>query len=200
MDQSTRPPLTSATWSAYCTDAASATVTAQWGSNLTDAPTIHANQPVRIEVGLLDMSASGSPYQGYAITNLTPNLDDRYATHGTDGTTFQSGVNGGTQTRVWGPGTTLTITNTSTNTSVYSGAISAEINSTGAVAYGFNWGGGNTGTTDPAGTYQITFTINPAVTINAATSGTVNQPTFTSSSTSLTVTLSETDSGSSVRP
>jgi hypothetical protein len=165
-------------------------VTAQWGSNLTDAPSIHADQPVRIEVGLLDMAANDAPYQGYAITNLTPTLDDRYATHGTDGTSLMIGINGGTQTRVWGPGTTLSITDTSTNTSVYSGPISAEINSTGAVVYGFNWGGGNTGTTDPAGTYQITFTIDPSVTIDAVTTGTVNQPTFTATTTSLTVTLS----------
>ncbi len=181
---------TAATWSSYCTTASAATVTAQWGSNLTDAPSVHANKPVRVEIGLLDMAATGAPYQGYAITNLTPNLPDQSATYGTDGTTFLSGIDGGAQTRVWGPGATLTITDTSTSSTVYSGPISAEINSTGAVVYGFNWGGGNTGTTDPAGTYQLTFTIDPSITIDAVTPGTVNQPAFTPDSTSLTVTLS----------
>jgi len=175
-----------ATWSSYCTTATSATVTAQWGSNLTDSPQLHADKPIRVEVSLLDMAATGDPYLGYAITNLTPTLPDQSATYGTDGTTFLSGVNGGAQTRVWGPGATLSITGPAT----YNGPISAEINSTGAVVFGFNWGGNNSGTTDPAGTYELTFTIPSPITIDAVTAGTTNQPTFTSNSTTVTVVVS----------
>ncbi|HVC68222.1 MAG TPA: hypothetical protein VND44_11545 [Acidimicrobiales bacterium] len=181
---------TAATWSSYCTTATAATVTAQWGSNLTDSPQLHADKPIRVEVGLLDMAATGDPYLGYAITNLTPTLPDQSATYGTDGTTFLSGVNGGAQTRVWGPGATLNIRDTGTDSVIYNGPISAEINSTGAVVFGFNWGGSSSSTTDPAGTYELTFTIPSPITIDAVAAGTTNQPTFTSDSTTLTVTVS----------
>ncbi len=181
---------TAATWSAYCTEATAATVTAQWGSNLTDSPQAHADKPLRVEVGLLDMAATGDPYLGYNITNLTPTLPDQSSTYGTDGTTFLSGVNGGAQTRVWGPGATLSIRNTGTDSVIYNGPISAEINSSGSVVYGFNWGGGNSGTVDPAGTYELIFTIGASITIDAVTAGTTNQPTFTANSTTLTVVVS----------
>lgn len=191
---------TDATWSAYAATAESATVTAQWGSNLKDSSALSADKPIRVEVGLLDMAAVGDPYQGYVVTNLTPDLEDRYATYGTDGTTFLSGEAVGEavqSTRVWAPNTTLKITNVETGAVMYNGAIAAEINSTGAVVYGFNWGGGNTTTSDPAGTYLLSFSVDKAVTIDAVTPGTINQPIVANPyTTSLVVTVGGSGGGS----
>ncbi|MDE3203007.1 MAG: hypothetical protein KGQ66_02160, partial [Acidobacteriota bacterium] len=182
---------TTATWSAYCADVPAATVnvTAQWGSNLKDSTALHANSPIRVEVSLLDMAATGSPWQGYNVTNLTPNLDDRYATYGTDGTTFLSdGVNLANQTRVWTTGTTLTITAAGSATPLVETPMAAEINSGGAIVYGFNWGGGNTGTSTPAGTYTLTFGLSGSgVNITGVVPGSAVTPTSTATSTSITV-------------
>ena len=184
---------TEATWSASCATAASATVTAEWGANLTDAPSVAAGKPVRVEVGLLDVAAAGT---GYTITNLTPTLADRLATYGTDGTSFTSGVDGAPFTRVWGPGTTLAIENlgTSVTTTV---PITAEINSTGAVVYGYNWGSKGSKNTPSAGQYRLTFTIDPAITIGAVVPGAVNSPTVgvDGHSTSLMLTLTPANRG-----
>ncbi len=182
---------TTATWSAYCADVPAATVnvTAQWGSNLKDSTALHAGSPIRVEVSLLDMAATGSPWQGYNVTNLTPNLDDRYATYGTDGTTFLSdGVNLANQTRVWTTGTTLTITAAGSATPLVETPMAAEINSGGAIVYGFNWGGGSTGTSTPAGTYTLTFGLSgSAVNITGVVPGSAVTPTSTATSTSITV-------------
>lgn len=173
---------TDATWSSYCNTAEAATVTAQWGDNLVGTAA-KADKPNRVEISLLDMTAINAPYEGYVVTNLTPDAEDRYATYGTDGTAFTSGVDG-PAVDVWGPDATLNITNKDTHTVIYDGPITAEINATGGVVYGFNWGGADTGTVDPAGTYDLTFTIGTGVTIDAASAGT-----FTANSAVLEVTL-----------
>lgn len=185
---------TDATWSATCDTADAATVTAQWGANLTDAPNLAAGKPIRVEVSLLDLSATGR--QGYVVTNLTPELADRLATYGTDGTTFQSGVDGGASTRVWGPNTTLAITDLGTGIET-TYPITAEINSTGAVVYGFNWGSKGRKNTPSPGKYRLTFTINQAVTIDGVVEGTNNNPVVGSDghSTSIDITLSAANRG-----
>ena len=163
---------TEATWSASCTEAASASVTAAWGDNLLSAA--KAGKQNRVEVALLDTADLGKV--GYPITNLTPNLEDRYATYGTDGTSMLSdGVN--MVTHVWGPGATLSITGPSESV-VYNGPITAEINSSGAVVFGYNW------PASPAGDYTLVFTIGSGVTITGS-----NGDSNTGTSTTLSVTL-----------
>lgn len=188
---------TESTWSATCATAASASVTAQWGANLTDAPSVAAGKPVRVEVGLLDMAATGADWQGFVITNLTPELADRLATYGTDGATFSAGVDGAPYTRVWGTGTTLTITDLSPGGASTTYTMTAEINSTGAVVYGFNWGSKGKKNTPSAGTYLLTFHVDPAVAITGVVAGAVNSPTYSTSdnTTSLQITLTPANRG-----
>lgn len=182
-----------ATWSATCAEQASAAVSAQWGANLTDAPSVATGKPIRVEVSLLDKLAAGT---GYVITNLTPELEDRLATYGSDGTTFQAGVNGAPFTRVWGSGATLTITNTSTQvSSTY--PLTAEINSSGAVVYGYNWGSQGSRNTPGAGTYLLTFSIGAAVAITGVEAGALRSPVFdpVANTSSIEVTLTSANRG-----
>lgn len=181
------------TWSTYCADVASASLTALWGSNLEDSSSLHADSTIRVEVALLDMAATGEPYHGYVGTNLTPTLDDRYATYGTDSSTVLSdGADLAYQTHVWAPDTGTTSAGTAYSLDTSMGA---EVNSTGAVVYGFRWGGGKAGTTTPAGTYTLTFTVGgtstttTGVTTTGVVPGSVAQPTYDRSSTSIQVTV-----------
>lgn len=178
---------TDATWGASCADADAATVTADWGDNLTTSPQIRTGKPIRVEVGLLDPSATGMT--GYVVTNLTPTVEDRNAVYGTDGTTFTTGDAGAPETRVWDSGAHLTITNSS-GENVVDQAMVAEINSTGAVVYGFNWGSKGRVNTPAPGTYTLTFTTSVATTITGiADTAALNVPTWSDHSTSLTITL-----------
>lgn len=183
---------TEATWTATCGTAAAATVTADWGDNLTTAPSIAAGKPVRVEVGLLDPAATG--LTGYVVDNLTPTLEDRNATYGTKGVTFTTGDTGAPETRVWDSGAHLTIApvvDGTLGTPIFSGPMAAEINSTGAVVYGYNWGSKGRRSTPSAGTYRLTFTTSEATTINAiADTAGLNVPSYTDHSTTLTITLS----------
>jgi hypothetical protein len=182
---------TDATWTADCAVASTANVTADWGDNLTTAPSIAAGKPVRVEVGLLDPAATGMT--GYVIDNLTPDLEDRLATYGTQGWTFATGDAGAPQTRVWDSGTHLTIepmVDGTPGAAIYDGSMTAEINSMGAVVYGYNWGSQGRRNAPTAGTYRLTFTTSTATTIAgiADTAG-LNVPTYGPHSTTLTVTL-----------
>lgn len=185
---------TDATWTAETTtDSVSATVTADWGDNLTgDRPSLPASRPYRVEVGLLDTAAAMT---GYMVHNLTPELEDRYAIYGTKGDpddtfltpyayTNDEGAAATLYTRVWDPGATLTIEKMDGSTvtsTLFDGPATAEINSTGNVVYGYNWT-----STDEAGTYRLTFTASSAVTIDAVAD---EGPVFTPNSTSVTITL-----------
>ena len=88
-------------WQADCATAADNTVTAgaEWGDNLTSAP-LKAGTPIRTEIGLL-ADATAYPMTGFGVDKLTPDLEDRYATYGTnDG----SGITPYTEVRVWNAG------------------------------------------------------------------------------------------------
>jgi hypothetical protein len=191
---------TDATWSATCLVAESATVTADWGDNLTTAGSLTAGKPIRVEVGLFDPAAVG--LTGYAITNLTPLLEDRIASYGTrglDGDAYTTGDAGAPVTRVWDPAATLTIeqlVDGSWVVVVPTAAMSAEINSTGSVVYGFNWGSKGRKNTPSSGDYRATFTTSGATTINAISdeSG-INVPTFTVNSTTLEFSLAPQNRG-----
>ncbi len=192
---------TEATWSAYCADKMTDNVTAQWGANLTDAPSIAAGKPVRVEVSLLDPAAPG--LLGYTVIKLNDD-PDRVAPYGTNGTTFNTVAdpNAGQVTRVWTPGATLKIEQlvNGSYTTIYDQPITAEINSTGAVVYGYNWG--SMGKAPSAGAYRLTFSVPTAtsesgVTITgvATSDSTQRTPKYTASSTWLDITLTSTHGG-----
>lgn len=174
---------TEAVWQAECAAMSTANVTANWGDNLISRPVLSSRQPVRVEVALEQTPTQ--PMTGYVVDNLTPDLEDRYATYGTKGvaTPFST-------VRVFDSGATLRIERVDgPGGVVYEGPIAAEVNSTGSVVYGYNWGvKGKSGRALP-GTYQITFQSNNT-TITAVDAGDVSKATFTPKSTTVTVTLS----------
>jgi hypothetical protein len=184
---------TEATWGADCATAPTGSVIADWGDNLTTRPDLAGGKPVRVEVSLLDPAAISM--QGFVITNLTPDVEDRLATYGTRGETldgFTTGTAGAPVTRVFDTGATLTIEQFVNGgwTTIYGPTVmTAEINSTGAVVYGFNWGSKGKRNTPATGTYRLTFTtVNTTITGIADTAA-LNLPTFTANSTSVTINL-----------
>lgn len=185
---------TSATWQAEWAIADSATVMADWGDNLTDAPKLKARQPIRVEMTLYQMEQNGdlsysmATGEGFRVYKLTDELD-RLATYGTDGV-----LTVGMPTRVFDQGATLSIKNVTTDTYVIGTAtsgvpMSVEVNSVGGVVYGFNWGTQGRKSTPTAGTYELTFrTVGTSiVAIEDATA--LRIPTFDTTSTTLTITL-----------
>jgi hypothetical protein len=141
---------TAATWQAACTAAAAtALVTADWGDNLTGGGVLKAGKPIRVEMSLTE---NNNTRAGFNVIKLTPDLEDRLATYGTDG------ISAFLSTKVFDSGTRLRIEKLNgTATTIYDGPIAAEINSIGAVVYGFNWGTQGGVTAPVAGTYRITF-------------------------------------------
>lgn len=182
---------TDAVWSAPCSTQTAAVVTAQWGSNLTNGRALKAGRPIRVEMAL----NSVDPGLGYAVENLTPELPDRQATYGIpagDGT----GVPVAMTYLVWASGATLTIIKDGTSTPVYAGPMSAEINSTGKVVYGFNWGTAGKVSSAQPGTYALTFTV-PAggATITGYVAGEVDNQTSTETSATVTIVVTSGSSG-----
>ena len=148
---------TASTWTADCANAGGLplVVQADWGDNLTGGGRLSAGKPIRIEMLLHDVS--GSFATGFAVLKLTDDID-RLATYGTDGTP-QANMS----FIVFDSGAKLRIDKCASATdtvcqagNVYDGPMTAEINSTGKVVYGFNWGTGTTTTPSP-GTYKITW-------------------------------------------
>lgn len=185
---------TAATWSADCSTALTADVLADWGDNLTTRPTLASGKPIRVEVSLLDPTAIG--LGGFVITNLTPTLEDRLATYGTRGVpedAFITGEAGAPLTRVFDTGATLKIEMldaTGTPVSVlFDGPMTAEINSTGTVIYGFNWGTKGRKNTPAPGTYRITFRTVATTIIGITDTAAQNVPSWDATSTSVTVVL-----------
>lgn len=193
---------TAATWSADCLAAPSASVLADWGDNLTTRPNVPAGKPVRVEVSLLDPAAIGMG--GFVITNLTPELADRLATYGTRGVpedAFTTGAEGAPLTRVFDTGATLTIELLDaapvrgqgradlTASVIFHGPMTAEINSSGAVIYGYNWGTKGRKNTPAPGTYRITFRTVATTIIGITDTAGQNVPTWDATSTSVTVVL-----------
>lgn len=141
---------TTAIWTAACDTPESASAAAAWGSNLTNGRALRARRPIRVEVALTSED-SGT---GYVVENLTPNELDRYAIYGTNGVPTTMPY------MVWTGGATLTIKKLETGESRVV-PMGAEINSTGKVVYGYNWGtmGGSGAAT--AGTYELSFKVPP---------------------------------------
>ena len=173
---------TESTWQAEYTTATTAAVVADWGDNLTERPTLTARQPLRVEMGLYVPTTM----QGFVVEKLTPDVEDRYATYGTTGVpaTFA-------EARVLDEGATLTVKNASTGVNVYDGPMSTEVNSTGAVVYGYNWGIKGRKNFPVSGTYELTFTTNHT-TLAGVRDGAA---TWTPTSTTITVVLNSTSGG-----
>ena len=164
-------------WQSQCQTAAAGTITANaaWGDNLTGA-TLKAGSPIRVEVGLLQ--ATPVAMTGFDVFKLEPSLLDRNSAYGTLATETAPGVfesNPVTpfpEVRVWDANATLSIKNLTTSAYVYNGPAAAEINATGRVVYGFNWGTSSSVGLPTAGTYLLTFAA-PNVTIAGVNVGTV---------------------------
>lgn len=174
---------TEATWQAQCAVAARGDVVVNWGDNLISRPVLSAKQPIRVEVALENTPAS--PMTGYVVDKLTPDVEDRLATYGTKGvpTAF-------TTVRVFDSGARLRIERTDGPGGViYDGLMSAEVNSTGSIVYGFNWGTKGKAARALPGTYQVTFTTN-ATTVTGVGEGDESKATFTARSSTVTVVLS----------
>ena len=150
---------TAATWSAPCANREPGlSVVADWGDNLTGDGRLSAGRPIRVEMRLIENGSLGTANLGYEVIKLTPDVADRDATYGTKGDQLSQPYT------VFDSGAKLTIdkctdTNCTALQPIYSGDISAEINSTGAVVYGYNWGIKATGAA-ANGVYKLTFTPN----------------------------------------
>lgn len=156
---------TVAQWSADCAVASAGEmveVSAKWGDNLVgDAPFIKTNKPIRVEVNLTQTN-DATAYTGYLVVKLTDELD-RLATYGTDGTTLRQNY------RVFDANSKLTIEkceDTSCGNAelvITEDPMSTEINSIGAVVYGYNWGVSKKKEDVPEpGVYRLTFYANDA--------------------------------------
>ncbi len=170
-------------WQSECAEAASLNVYANWGDNLTSRPVLSSRQPVRVEVGLEHSPVT--PMKGFVVEKLTPDAEDRLATYGTRGV-----VTDFTKVRVFDSGARLRIERVDgPGGVVYDGAMSAEVNSVGAVVYGYNWGVKGKKNRPLPGTYRVTFTSNNATVVGVDSSDAA-KATFTSKTTSLVLTIS----------
>lgn len=158
---------TEATWSAECTTATTANVTATWGANLLGDASLKAGRPIRVEMVLTE--SGGVPdNQGYVVVNLTPTLEDRLSTYGTDGTAQV------TDYTVYDNGAKLKIEQCDnlscqniTGTILPEQIFTAELNSTGNIVYGYNWGTKGKASAPAAGIYKLTFTANNTTIVSA---------------------------------
>ncbi|WP_084125923.1 hypothetical protein [Demequina sp. NBRC 110054] len=171
---------TLAQWMASCTVASDATVTFDWGDNLVGTTALKAGKQIRVEAGLLDFTdgtVSGAVMTGYEMQSLNAPLPsqkkgtDRFLGFGTDGTAYAidttDGTDNATAMRVWAPGVTLTIalvddSHENVATLLDHVTMSAELNSMGAIVYGYNWG--QYEDLPAVGTYRLTVTLPTTVT------------------------------------
>ena len=151
---------TDAVWQAACDIApvGSLNVTATWGANLLGDAPLKAGRPIRVEMVLTESGGTAGP--GYVVTNLTPELEDRLATYGTNGTVQN------TNYTVWDAGARLKIEKCADEAcvqpigTIVDGVATAELNSLGNIVYGYNWGTKGKASAPVAGIYKLTFTAN----------------------------------------
>lgn len=158
----------------------------EWGDNLQFAP-LKQRTPIRVEAGLL-ADATLQTMMGFGVDNLTPTLEDRNATYGTnDGL----GIANYPEVRIWNAGVTVSIIRNADGYVAYSGPFSAEINSTGRIVYGYNW------SKPLAGTYTITVRVPTVVLVSqdAATGGLVADADGVVHTATITVNVAETSGG-----
>ena len=175
------------TWQAQCYSAAANTVTAlgDFGDNLTSGA-LKSGTPIRVEVGLIENGGTGIAMNGYKVVKLQPSLSDNESAYGTLATPSGGGyvatpqifpytLDGVTYgVRVFDASATFSIYNETTHTYVVAEntPMSAEINASGAVVYGYNWGVGGHGVKSlpTAGTYVLAFHA-PNVNLNGVSAG-----------------------------
>jgi hypothetical protein len=161
-------------WQTQCFKAASATVYAAWGDNLSGDAKLKVGTPIRVELVLendTDYSATiPGGLQGYTVIKLQPSLADRLSAYGHEATlpaastptTFPQA-----QWLVHNQGITFSVLNLTTG--AYAVPLgtnpTAEINATGKIVYGYNL------RVSTAGTYRIQFTTTPAVTLTGVDAG-----------------------------
>lgn len=157
---------TEATWQAACTAAPGITtvVNANWGANLVGDGRLMAGKPIRVEMNLAETGLSALPMPGYAVIKLTPDLEDRFATYGTRGDPLSVTYS------VFDAGASLMIEACDdpacvdiAGTVLPRGPMSSEINATGNIVYGYNWGIKGGANAPEAGTYKLTFFANQAL-------------------------------------
>jgi hypothetical protein len=150
-----------ATWSAECQNGSQGPVSvmADWGDNLTGEGKLSAGKPIRVEMRLIEVGGD-SAVRGWEVIKLTPDLDDRVATYGTKGDQLSQPFS------VFDSGAKLRIEQCADSACsqvsqvIYDGLMSAEVNSTGAVVYGFNWGTMGPTNAPTPGDYRVTFSSN----------------------------------------
>lgn len=157
---------TASTWTAPCVNTNPAVpmqVTTKWGDNLVGDGKIRARKPVRVEMVLTEYGGVGN--YGFKVWKLT-NEDDRYATYGTGG--FRD-LLVDLPYRVHDSGAQFAIDKcrigsvgscSGWQVVVAKGPMSAEINSTGGVVYGYNWGIMGTSNSPGPGVYRLRFWVN----------------------------------------
>ena len=185
---------TLADWTAACSTPAAASVTAKWGDNLLNGRPLKAGKPIRVEMSLIGADADADDVAdtgtGFLVENLTPTVPDRMATYGTLGVATAALPDG---VFAWTAGATLTVYESGTTTVVVeTRPFSAEINSTGKVVYGFNWGTASGVPAAIAGTYDIVLSLpeTSGVTIRDAAAGEAGVVDFTAKSATVTVVVS----------
>jgi hypothetical protein len=159
---------TEAVWQAACDNTATtADVTATWGANLLGDASLKAGRPIRVEMTLTE-SGGTVDNPGYVVVNLTPTLDDRLSTYGTNGTQQF------TNYTVYDNGAKLRIEQctdeacTPPLTTILPEAIAtAELNSLGNIVYGYNWGTKGKTNAPAAGIYKLTFTAKNTTIVSA---------------------------------
>lgn len=172
-------------WQAECDEMASLDVYANWGDNLTSRPVLSSRQPIRVEVGL-EYSPTEA-MSGFVVEKLTPDAEDRLATYGTRGVETDF-----TKVRVFDSGATLRIERLDGPGGViYDGPMSSEVNSVGAIVYGYNWGVKGKTTRALPGSYRLTFTTMNANVVGVDSSD-ATKATFTRKSTSVVISVSAT--------
>lgn len=175
-------------WQASCNNTlTTATADAAWGDNLTGDAKLKTNSPIRVEMGLLALNPTGFGMTGYTVDKLDPNALDRVSAYGT----LAQQVNGVwvpatrndafAEVRVWVAGAALTMTSPNGNISTLN--MSAEINATGRIVYGYNL------RVTTAGTYVLHFTVPSAVSINSADGGVITHNADGSATISLPITI-----------
>lgn len=148
-------------WQAQCTTAATATANAEWGDNLTGDAKLKAGSPIRVEVGLVAVSADGAALpamMGWNVVKLQPELLDRNSKYGTLAASGDLGAESfpldlTASTRVKDNDAWLKIYAAAGTPVVVDQAITPEINAGGKVVYGYNLR-----VTSP-GSYVIEFTF-----------------------------------------
>jgi hypothetical protein len=150
------------------------TGTAAWGDNLSGDAKLKVGSPIRVELGLFD--DTGVSLLGYTVVKLEPSKLDRESAYGT---LAVPGASSGTweaapfafgadkPVRIYDSAVTFSIQNVATGAYVVQPGSNptGEINSGGAITYGYNL------RVAVAGEYDITFTI-PNVDITGTNAGT----------------------------